>query len=67
MSKRGMRIARRAIKKQYRPIKKAARKEKRMKRIEQMRANRANNESVSGPAPIENTVNFNAIGDALNI
>lgn len=71
MSKKGLRIAKRAIRKQYRPIKKAARKaarkEKRMERLEKMAKNRKNNSSMPGPAPIENTVNYNAIGDALNM
>lgn len=67
MSKKGLRIARRAIRKQYRPIKKAARKAKRMERLQKMAANRADNSSVSGPAPIQNTVNYNAIGDSLNM
>ena len=67
MSKKGLRIAKRAIRKQYRPIKKAVRKAKRMERLKTMAENRANNGSVSGPAPIQNTVNYNAIGDALNM
>ena len=38
-----------------------------MERLKTMAENRANNGSVSGPAPIQNTVNYNAIGDALNM
>lgn len=67
MSKKGLRVAKRLIKKQYRPIKKAARKAKRMERLKTMAENRADNGSMSGSAPIQNTVNYNAIGDALNI
>ena len=60
-------MSKKALRKQYRAIKKADRKQKRMKRLEKMAENRADNSSMSGPAPIENTVNYNAIGDSLNI
>jgi hypothetical protein len=69
---KAFRVAKRMIRKQYRPIKKMARKAERKRRSEQIAANYAANkerlgDSMPRPTPIQSTINFNAIRDSLNL
>ena len=69
---KALRVAKRLIRKKYRPIKKMVRKAERKRRSETIAANYAANkerygDSMPGPTPLQSTVNYNAISDSLNL